>query len=201
MTERQKQLAFIIISTQLLLTLILLWLQRDSGVACKIATICYVFLCFIEIFMICHWYRDKNQKDCKLLLSAYRLKRHDVYNSLQILHTMAQLGKKEQAIKYICSISDSEDSIDNVCRLRHTETQSFLLELFFYFRQRHINVIIEAPEEFSIPYRCIKLLWRRMEKYASNLQKTEGSRDIKLVFEPTQVEISTEIGGERLALN
>lgn len=198
MFEKKRRWALAIIPIQVALALLLLWLQHTP--ICKIVTLAYILLCFIEMTAIYHVFREKAHRNSDLLVSAFRIKRHDVLNSLQILHTMAQMGKREEALKYIRSITASFDSIDRICRLTDIDTQSFLLELFFYYRRKHIDVVIDVPEDFRLPRYCMNPLWNRAEQYAKEIQQTEGVWEIKFTFDDTHVDISSRVRREKLSL-
>ena len=199
MTARRQKLMITITAAQWLLTLILFWLQKDIGIVCRSVTIGCVFLSVTGSIVLYNGYYDKNE-DWNTLLSAYRLSRHDFQNHLQVLYSMAQLGKREQAINYVCSIRTVNDSIGTICNLEDRQTLSFMLDLFFYFKQRHISAIIEAPGDIYIAPGNLKSLWRRIQEYALDLDSAQDPKEIKFVFEDDHVDILSVLGQKRITL-
>lgn len=134
----------------------------------------------------------------KNFFKIFRLLRHDFQNRLQVLYSMIQLKKYEDALKYIDDVKNCDETVNHICNnLTDIPLICCLLEIFYRLRQKDINMTVEVFDKgLHLPY--ISHLKKEMENYILQFDKIQGKKDIKIILKASKVEILSEAIGEKV---
>lgn len=116
--------------------------------------------------------------------------RHDFLNRLQVLHTMIQLGKYEDALAYIDSVKKQDKTFNEICNnLCDNSLKCYLLETYFHLKQKNIKMTVKIfkanPNFFYRAY-----LKRKIGKHVAEYDKIQQRGDVKIVSNVLQIEMT-----------
>ena len=187
----RKALPYIILTGQVILTVAAVILPNPGHTA-KMYVI-LVGLSFYIAGLMMTINSDFNQNRSlnigNRFLNISRLIRHEFQNHLQVLFSMIQLKKYQDALKYIEDVVNSDKTINHICySLTDPIVICCLLEIIYSFRQKDINVTVEVLGESP---RLPQLSNFKMEmgKYILQFDKIPGKKDIKIVLRNSKVEV------------
>jgi len=197
-----KGFPIIITISQMLSTIAaiaLLNLEFDEKI--QIILIC-LFFTVASFAMINFFYGQRqNSSTAKSLFQVFRLTRHDFQNHLQVLYSMIQLKKYEDALKYIDSIKNRDKEVSYICNnLTDVSVISCLLEMLYTLKRKNIGMSIEViDKEPYIPQ--LSKLTEELQRYILQLDKFQGKKDIKIILGKSKLEICSETIGERVVFS
>lgn len=197
-----KSFPFIITVSQMLSTMAaiaLLNLEFDEKI--QIILICLFFN--VAGFAMIDFFHGQRQISgaAKSLFQVFRLTRHDFQNHLQVLYSMIQLKKYEDALKYIDSIKNRDKEVSYICNnLTSIAMITFLLEMLYTMKQKNINMSVEViDKEPYIPQ--LSKLKEELQRHILQLDKFQGEKDIKIILGKSKLEIFSKTTGERVIFN
>ena len=121
-------------------------------------------------------------------LHIYRLMRHEFRNHLQVLFSMIQLKKYQDALKYIEDVVNSDKTINHICsNLSDPLLICCLLEIIYSFREKDINITVEVLGDPS--WHQLSTIKRKIENYMLQFNKVPGNKDIKIILNDCKVEV------------
>ena len=132
------------------------------------------------------------------IFKVFQLLRHDFQNHLQVLYSMIQLKKYEDALKYIDDVKNSDETVNYICNnLTDIPLICCLLEMLYHLRQKDINMTVEVIGKS--PYSPqLSRLKREIEHFILQFDKIQGKKDIKVVLRNAKVEMLSEAIGEKV---
>lgn len=198
----KKSFPFIITVSQMLSTMAaiaLLNLEFDEKI--QIILICLFF--HVAGFAMIDFFHGQRQISgaAKSLFRVFRLTRHDFQNHLQVLYSMIQLKKYEDALKYIDSIKNKDKEVSYICNnLTNVSMITCLLEMLYTMKQKNINMSVEViDKEPYVPQ--LSKLKEELQRCSLQLDKFQGEKDIKVILGKSKLEIFSKTTGERVIFN
>ena len=162
----KTSLRFIIISGQMAVTLMAV---RLSNINFKKWPIITAGLSFYLIGVVIIWQSSSDFcRERKNFIKILSLLRHDVMNHLQVIYSMIQLSKYNNVLNYINNVKESGKTISHICNdLTDFSWICCLLELFYVFRQKNIDLKVEVVNDNFLPQMTI--LKQEMENISCKL--------------------------------
>jgi len=133
---------------------------------------------------------DQNTLHCigNKFLHIFRIMRHEFCNHLQVLFSMIQLKKYDDALKYIEDVVHSDKTINHICNnLNDPLLICCLLEIIYSFRQKDINITVEILGDPCLHQ--LSTFKRKIDNYIMQFNKIPGNKDIKIVLNDCNVEV------------
>jgi len=196
---KRKALPYIILTGQVILTVVAAIL-RNPGHTLKM----YVILAGLSFYIVglmitidSDLNQNKSLNIGKRFLNISRLIRHEFQNHLQVLFSMIQLKKYQDALKYIEDVVNSDKTINHICySLTDPLLICCLLEIIYSFRQKDINITVEVLDKSpGLPQ--LSNFKRELQKYILQFDKILGKKDIKIVLKNSKVEVLSNALGIR----
>lgn len=196
---KRKALPYIILTGQVILTVVAAIL-RNPGHTLKM----YVILAGLSFYIVglmitidSDFNQNKSLNIGKRFLNISRLIRHEFQNHLQVLFSMIQLKKYQDALKYIEDVVNSDKTINHICySLTDPLLICCLLEIIYSFRQKDINITVEVLDKSpGLPQ--LSNFKRELQKYILQFDKILGKKDIKIVLKNSKVEVLSNALGIR----
>jgi hypothetical protein len=143
-------------------------------------------------------YQDESLSVGKSFFKVFQLLRHDFQNRLQVLYSMIQLKKYEDALKYIGDVKNSDETVSYICNnLTDIPLICCLLEMLYRLRQKDIDMTVEVIDKN--PYSLqLSRLKREMEHFILQFDKIQGKKGIKIILRNAKVEMLSEATGEKV---
>jgi len=188
---KRKILIYSILTGQIILTAVAVMLSSTTHAVKLYIGLSGLILYIAGLIIINFNFDLQTRQDIgNMFLYIYRSIRHEFRNHLQVLFSMIQLKKYQDALKYIEDVMNGDKTINHIyTNLNDPLVVCCLLEIIYKFRQKNINItveILEAPRLLQ--------LWdfkRKMEKYILQFSKVPGKKDIKLVLKNSRVEVQS----------
>lgn len=191
---RIKLLPYIILTGQAILTIAAVTLLNNRSDVKIQVILAGVVLYIIGIVTVnSNFNQNENLSLGHRFLYILRLTKHEFQNHLQILFSMIQLKKYQDALKYIEDVVNSSRTINHIYS-SSTDPMVIcgLLELIYTFRQKDINVKVEVLDE-DLRWPLLPDFAREMEKYISQFDKIPGNnKDIKIILRNTKIEVLSD---------
>ncbi|MDD4570521.1 MAG: Spo0B domain-containing protein [Tepidanaerobacteraceae bacterium] len=139
-----------------------------------------------------------NMSVAEKLFNFFRLLRHDFQNHLQVLYSMIQLKKYENALKYINEVNNSDKVINYICNnLTDLSSICCLLEIAYSLKQKNVDLEIEICDEGGSLARANHLK-NEMQKYILKFDESQSKKEIKIVFKDSNIELHSEALGKKV---
>jgi|GEM_PF-1873574 hypothetical protein len=130
-------------------------------------------------------------------INVSRSMRHEFRNHLQVLFSMIQLKKYQDALKYIQDVVNSDNTINHIfSNLSDPLLICCLLEIIYSFRQKDIDITVEVLGAPRLPQ--LWIVKRKMGKYISQFNKIQGKKDVKIILKNSQVEVLSNALGQNI---
>lgn len=191
----RKGLPLIIITGQMLSTMAAVTLiNSDSDIKAKLIFAGFFF--YITGLAAINFFPDNNES--LSFLKIFRLLRHDFQNHLQILYSMIQLKKYEDALKYIDDVKNNEKTINYICNnLTDITMIFFLIEMLYQLRKKGISMTVEVTDE-SLNLPQLSYLKKEIEHFILRIDKIQGNKDVKIVLRNSKIEMFSEAIGNKV---
>jgi len=186
---RIKLLPYIILTGQAILTIAAVTLLNNRSDVKIQVILAGVVLYIIGIVTVnSNFNQNENLSLGHRFLYILRLTKHEFQNHLQILFSMIQLKKYQDALKYIEDVVNSDKTINHICsNLSDPLLICCLLEIIYSFREKDINITVEVLGDPS--WHQLSTIKRKIENYMLQFNKVPGNKDIKIILNDCKVEV------------
>lgn len=197
---KSKALPYIILTGQVFLTVAAVTLL-NPGCNAKVHIILAGFSFYVAGLMTLNFHLNQMESVCfgNRFIKVIRLMRHEFHNHLQVLFSMIQLKKHQEALKYIEDAVKCDKTINHIySNLNDPFLICSLLEIVYKFRQKDININVEVLDKNPrLP--LFPDFTREMGKYIIKFDKISGNKDIKIILGKTKVEVISKALGKKTA--
>jgi hypothetical protein len=156
-----------------------------------VAGLFFYIAALLSIYLIPSY--DASTDKEKKIIHTFKLLKHDFQNHLQVLYSLIQLKKYNNAIDYINRINSTTKIINQIFNnITDCQAICYLLQLAHNLKQKSIgfDIIISGKSGNLIKYDYIQ---KELQKYLVQFDQVQGEKELKMVFNDSEIELDSNI--------